>query len=344
MKNTILAFLLVLTSFWAFSQDAGISGFFDPNTVEVGLNSTLEVHIGTGSTAIPSGFLTVAISFPPSLDYTNDGVTPPAGADAGKFTWAYVPSEKAWAGLSNQVLAAQGDYVFTLVVTGAIVTPLTGTESGLFLNFAGDINSNNDNASPSLKVVAAMPIVISSFNAKSNECGKAELNWSTESERNSEKVVVERKLSTEKTFSAVGEVPSAANSNHRLNYNFEDNIPAAFVKGSVYYRLRQVDLDGLYGFSDVIELSYECDQLDVVNIYPNPGVKDINLEFPNHWEGQDIEVEFFNEQNRLVKSETIENFNISRVNIDIQNLPAGVYYIKIRNNDVVLNKKFIRMQ
>jgi len=90
-----------------------------------------------------------------------------------------------------------------------------------------------------------LPVVISNFDV-SNEGNHVLLNWTTSSESYSDYFLVERSFDGSH-FVGIGKVDAQGNSSVEMDYRFMDNeLPR---KGIVYYRLRQMDLDGKARFS-----------------------------------------------------------------------------------------------
>jgi hypothetical protein len=111
------------------------------------------------------------------------------------------------------------------------------------------------------------PLPVTLLYFKVNEITKdnVQLEWSTASEENSEKFVVERS-STGKAFEPIAEILSAGNSKVILKYSYTDKSP---LIGKNYYRLKSVDLDGKFEYSGgVVQADFESAK--EFSIYPNP--------------------------------------------------------------------------
>jgi len=88
--------------------------------------------------------------------------------------------------------------------------------------------------------------------------------WATASEINNNYFVVERTLNGI-NYEFVAQVAGAGNSNSTLYYSAIDSAP---YTGVSYYRLKQVDFDGLYTYSQLVSINLEG--LEIIIIYPNP--------------------------------------------------------------------------
>ena len=93
---------------------------------------------------------------------------------------------------------------------------------------------------------------------------KVRLNWTTESETNSDFFAIQR--STNGTiWETIGFTDAAGNSSSAKSYAFTDEKP---IEGINYYRLKQVDLDGHADFTSIIPVEYNVGS--PLDAYPNP--------------------------------------------------------------------------
>lgn len=146
-----------------------------------------------------------------------------------------------------------------------------GTSSeaaGIVTAQAGNISSFSDFAIgiASGTVANTLPVTLSSFTAYKN--GRhVQLQWTTASEINNKKFVVERSADAV-NFTAIGEVAGAGSSSLARQYSFTDNAPAV---GNNFYRLRQIDFDNRENISSTRLVNFkENDAAKGITIYPNP--------------------------------------------------------------------------
>lgn len=92
------------------------------------------------------------------------------------------------------------------------------------------------------------------------------LVWTTETEMNTDHFVVERAADGD-IFMAIGEVSAAGISYLPLDYQLVDDAP---LHGHNYYRLKMVDIDGTFTYSEVILITLDATGETEVVIYPNP--------------------------------------------------------------------------
>ncbi len=135
------------------------------------------------------------------------------------------------------------------------------SRAGTAENFYGD----NSNCLPSL----CLDVELVSFLGEERDC-KNHLTWETATESNSAFFIIERSYNAN-NFNEVGRVNAAGNSLENISYSFTDQWAGA----EMYYRLKQVDLDGSYSYSDLVKIISECHADNVgtfIDIFPNPVV------------------------------------------------------------------------
>lgn len=116
-----------------------------------------------------------------------------------------------------------------------------------------------------------LPVEMISFSGV-NVKGDVKLHWVTASEINSKGFFVQRSVNG-KDFEEVAFVYSKGQPNMMTEYRETD--ASAFAKTGVntlYYRLRQIDLDGAESYSNTITVNEEEMNNDQINVYPNPFV------------------------------------------------------------------------
>lgn len=196
------------------------------------------------------------------LTYFNVSYTPPGDDSQGGCFEAVQ--------ITNVSLGPNALYpvVISAVVTKASTTT-TVDDIGASCNIAPNPTANpqptsNDFASIYTHTTTlALPIALVDFSAQAQKDRTVVVNWKTAWEKTNQGYVVERSKDL-KQFEAVGEVKDVAGSSNTLSsYRFVDPQP---YRGTSYYRLRQVDVDGksrvFEAKSVVIDGRY--------GVYPNP--------------------------------------------------------------------------
>ena len=170
-------------------------------------------------------------------------------------------------------------------------------------------------------LVSPLPIDLLFFSAESQE--KAVLTkWVTASEINNKEFNVERSADGKKWVS-VGKVPGAGNSSQTQKYNWVDATP---LSGISYYRLQQVDFDGSSTHSSIVAVSRASVPNDV-KVFPNPADNTVTVHYSEEFFDQEpVQAMIISLEGRIVKQFLLEK---SSENLDISNLPAGLYILKL---------------
>lgn len=158
----------------------------------------------------------------------------------------------------------------------------------------------------------SIPVNLVSFKAKDLDNG-TQLDWVTASEINNEKFEIEHSADGIK-FSRIGTVDGSGTTSEEKSYQFFHRAP---VSGDNYYRLKQLDFDGGFEYSDIITINFESG--DRLRVYPNPVADELFIE-----NNQESDVKFYDSYGKLVISLTVENRFI-----DISFLTKGVYFVEI---------------
>ncbi|MDX2249367.1 MAG: T9SS type A sorting domain-containing protein [Bacteroidia bacterium] len=112
----------------------------------------------------------------------------------------------------------------------------------------------------------------------------ARIFWQTAAELNSDFFEIERKREQEKKFEVIHKVPAAGLSQSTRNYEFRDMGIARNARGSdVFYRIKQVDMDGKSTYSSLIEL-FSPRETREITIFPNPASTQVNIQVSSQME------------------------------------------------------------
>ena len=111
----------------------------------------------------------------------------------------------------------------------------------------------------------AVPVELTSFTGSSVD-GNVTLNWSTATEINNRAFEIERRKENS-AFVLIGFVEGNGTTTEKQEYTFIDkNI----TTGKYYYRLKQLDFDGTFEYSNEIEVDAAPVSFSLEQNYPNP--------------------------------------------------------------------------
>jgi subtilisin family serine protease len=172
-----------------------------------------------------------------------------------------------------------------------------------------------------------VPVELVSFKAEYLN-GKVELQWITASETNNYGFEVERR-DYFGGYQAIGFVSGNGSSTNRITYNFIDSDMGA---SAYVYRLKQIDLDGSYVYSNEVEvLVTGLNDFKLFQNYPNPFNPVTNLRFIVPEEGN-VKIALYDVLGNEVKILLNENIRPGSYNISVDGsgLSSGTYFVKMQ--------------
>ncbi len=183
----------------------------------------------------------------------------------------------------------------------------------------------------------SLPVTLTSFNVIAIENNTAKLDWTTSSEINNDKFIIERSIDAI-NFKAIGEVKGNGNSTQLHSYNFVDINPK---NGINYYRLKQVDFDGKYEYSPTKTALFKNENSINVDVYPNPSANNFNVELTHIHETISFTITDILGKVIYNNIEEVDAENNSVI-ISIDNIPSGNYILHIKGNSVNKQMKLIK--
>lgn len=128
---------------------------------------------------------------------------------------------------------------------------------------------------------SALPLHLEYFAAAANSCNAA-LTWRTSNEINCKQFIIEQSID-QVNFSPVATVP-ARNTTTVNNYSLEVAQPS----GVAFYRLKMMNIDGVYTYSQIVKCRTSCAISGYMIIYPNPVVATgtVYLSFSTPYKGK----------------------------------------------------------
>ena len=176
--------------------------------------------------------------------------------------------------------------------------------------------------------VNPLPVSLTSFTGTATGIDGI-LNWSTSTETNNQGFQVERSKDG-RSFESTGYfVKGVGNSRIVKNYSLLD--VNAFAKADViYYRLKQVDVDGKFTYSQVIKVSTLASAVKGLLAFPNPYNSSYNVVFNAATEGTAI-IEMTDIQGRIITRQT-SVVTIGENEIPVNNasaVNAGFYFVRL---------------
>jgi hypothetical protein len=163
-----------------------------------------------------------------------------------------------------------------------------------------------------------------------NDQNDISIYWSTASEINNFGWEIQRATSADFAWEKIGWKDGKGNSNEILKYTFLDINPHI---GNNYYRLKQIDFDGKFEYSDIIKATHSPEE-QAISIYPNPSKDKIY----NSHHSSYTQYKIYNNIGQVV------NMDIDASGgIDISGLQLGIYVVEVTLNGWVQKKSFVKI-
>lgn len=183
-----------------------------------------------------------------------------------------------------------------------------------------------------------LPVELTLFTAQ-KQTEAVTLQWQTASEKNNDYFLLERSVEG-RTFETVGKIPGAGNSQSVKDYQFIDQEPGA---GQNYYRLKQVDFDGHFEYSEVRSVRFDFVG-EQISVFPNPLDGDlINVRFssPAEWEF-DVELMDVN-GTLLVQQKQFLEKGVNKLQLSMNAYPAGVYWLRLNYGPNTYAERIVKL-
>ncbi|MGY3087700.1 hypothetical protein ACVWYF_000726 [Hymenobacter sp. UYAg731] len=290
---------------------------------------TATLTLADGSTSTPTAFTLPAsgVSQP-----VFSGFSIPAGATLALIFRATIDAT-ALNGVAYRA-SATVSYDNPLRTSGATATVQPGENyaGGTDTSLGTAIGSNYAGGAgtpENVTIQAPLPVVLTRFTAVAAHAD-AQLRWLTASEHNSDRFAVERSLDGQR-FTEIGSVRSQRESVKPNDYEFMDAGAARSVAVGkpVYYRLRQVDVDGTTSYSPVRAVVFGAQS--AATVYPNPAGSSATLDLSGLPTG-DYSVQVLDLTGRQVALYSLPG--AGQHPLDLQPLAAGTYVVRVRGGAI----------
>ena len=176
------------------------------------------------------------------------------------------------------------------------------------------------------------------------------LNWQTATEVNNYGFDIEqasfRKDGTTPVrteWKTIGFVEGHGNSNSPKVYSFYDKSP---IKGKAIYRLKQIDTDGAFEYSNEVEISFlQSDKTELYQNHPNPFNPSTVISF-NLSELSHVNITIYNAIGQKVAELINKEMNggFHNINFDASSLSSGFYFYRLETQNYSKTMKMILLR
>lgn len=186
-------------------------------------------------------------------------------------------------------------------------------------------------------VGTVLPVELTSFSA--NEVnGAINLQWSTATELNNNGFEIQRK-SLQNDWATLGFVPGNGTTTDPKDYSFTDR---SVNIGKYSYRLKQLDFNGNYTYSEIVEAEIVAKEFKLFNNYPNPFNPSTIISYSIPADAF-VTVKIYNTIGEQV-AELINENQVAgqhQLNFNANNLPSGIYFTEVKANENVQRIKMM---
>jgi hypothetical protein len=166
-----------------------------------------------------------------------------------------------------------------------------------------------------------LPVTLKKFTASLSNNSEVLLNWETALEIDNRGFEIQRRLNGEGGYEKIGFVAAKAPEGFGASYFYTDLT--AKNKGSVSYRLAQIDHDGKTTYSDIRVVNTGSGKSQMI-VYPNPSKGSARVSLPVQGGKADISLEDFS-------GKTLQRWNgYTNNTLQLDQIRPGIYLIRVR--------------
>uniref|UniRef100_A0A7V3E787 T9SS type A sorting domain-containing protein n=1 Tax=Ignavibacterium album TaxID=591197 RepID=A0A7V3E787_9BACT len=184
-----------------------------------------------------------------------------------------------------------------------------------------------------------LPVELTSFTASVNLNGDVELHWTTSTEINNHGFEVERKTENS-DFAPVGFVKGNGTTTEQKVYSFTDK---KLEPGRYYYRLKQIDYNGQFEYSQVVEVYIlKITEFSLEQNYPNPFNPSTKISWQSPVASHQT-LKIYDLLGNEIATLVDEYREAGRYNVefDASNLASGLYIYKLTAGSFTSSKKMV---
>ena len=296
------------------SADCLVAAITSNNIVRYDLSGN---HLGN---FVPS------INFPEQLYETVSGNILAAGFSVPSGLYIYDSNGNqlnffnAVTGLRGAFQLGNGNYMVTNGTTVAVLDQTTGTVVATpVTGVSGRFIREYD--------LSIVPVELTSFTANVVD-QVVVLNWTTATEVNNQGFEILRSAQNDNDWQKIGYVPGFGTTTEPKSYSYTDQ---SINSGIHYYRLKQIDYDGSFTYSDVAEVEVSLPTVfSLEQNYPNPFNPATTIQFSVPVDAQ-VKISVYNLVGEKAAEVASGNFAAGtyKVNFNASTLTSGIYFYQL---------------
>jgi len=174
-----------------------------------------------------------------------------------------------------------------------------------------------------------LPVTMTNFTASYMD-NHVNLNWATASEYNNAYFQIERSIDGQ-SWATVGQVPGHGTTDQYNSYTAVDNLDGVVPQGIFYYRLKQVDNNGAFEYSEIRSVDIS-NSAPAISAYPNPTRNILNVNWTSK-SNDNVTLRLTSMTGESVYVQNISGIGNIQKQIDLSGFADGVYYLQIISAD-----------
>lgn len=229
----------------------------------------------------------------------------------------------------------QGAIIFSAVQPTVNITSTTTNGTGGRNNASGASyagNGGGSNNSGILSMGGPLPLELLSFTGE-KETNRVKLSWITRSEQNVSSFIIERSNDA-LHFTAIGSKKATGSLYSGSSYDHYDEAPS---DGILYYRLRQVDHNRNYSYSNTVDIHFDTEK--DFSLFPNPSEAGTTV-YVLLQGSLNAEIEVFDLTGKCILTQYSAMQAGRPVALNTP-LPQGIYLVRINTGSSSLLKKLV---
>ena len=247
---------------------------------------------------------------------------------------------------SNSSLTATIDGVYTIV---ANFDPafVFNAFNPIYVGFTAGVNALATNeqkvsfgaAGGTGSCSVSLPVEFLGFDATSLGNQEVDLEWATATEQNNDYFEVLRSADGN-MWESIAQVDGAGTTDQVSTYQLRDAVP---FQGVVYYQLKQVDFNGTYSFSDILEIEVGYQEPLQLTAYPNPANDHVNLLIETEQLNTPVKVQLFHITGAQLYQHILPGSPTHKqeLRLETSDLAAGIYVVKINDGKINQTKQIM---
>ncbi len=214
--------------------------------------------------------------------------------------------------------------------------------AGYVFSNDGDVSGNHGNYDSWVVKFTGNTLPVTLMNFSAQQTGPSVLcKWETAQESNSSHFEIQRSIDGQ-NFEKVGRVDAAGFSNNKRSYNFIDENVHKLGVIVLYYRLKQVDLNGKTSLGHMVTVKLNNSSSERLQILGNPAKDILNVQINGKNSEETAVLQIVDSSGKILSEKKISFSNYFATGLEIKNLNRGLYFLILQTQEGREAKRFIK--